>query len=106
MLAGCHNPVGYIFDSLLAEQGTFQVRHSIPYSDLESISEAERLAAFGPDAPLEFSHTLEELIGGQLDAGFHLIGMYEDYRRDHPISRHMPSYIATRALKPGMRYEG
>ena len=100
LLAGFHNPMEYIFDAVQAEKGIFVVRHSLPYSDLTCMTEAERIEAFGPGSPLEFSHTLEEQIGGQLDAGFHLIGMYEDYRRTHPMKNHMPSYIATRALKP------
>jgi SAM-dependent methyltransferase len=100
LLAGFMNPVEYVFDRALADQGVFQVRYSLPYSDISSMSEAERLQAFGADAPIEFSHTLEEQIGGQFDVGFHMTGLYEDYRRDHPITQYMPSYIATRAIKP------
>ncbi len=100
LLAGFMNPFEYLFDRALAEQGVFQVRYALPYSDVTSITETERLRVFGPDAPIEFSHTLEEQIGGQLDIGFQLTGLYEDYRRDDPIARYMPSYIATRAIKP------
>jgi hypothetical protein len=59
-----------------------------------------RAQYFGPDAPLEFSHTLAEQIGGQLQAGFVLTGFYEDRRRDDPISHYMPASFATRARKP------
>jgi len=46
---------------------------------------------------------LETLIGGQLAAGFHLIGFYEDDERPDvhdPLNRYMPRYIVTRAIKP------
>ena len=52
--------------------------------------------------PLEFSHSLEEQLGGQTEAGFLLAGLYED--RDDPatdpVARIMPNLIATRAIKP------
>ncbi len=53
--------------------------------------------------PLEFSHTLDSLIGGQLQAGFILTGFYEDIYPDLEedlLSQYMPSFFATRALKP------
>jgi hypothetical protein len=83
----------------LAEQGTFEVKHKLPYSDLTSITEEERERRY-KDEPLEFAHLLEDQIGGQLDAGFHLTGFYEDIRGEDPISEIMPTFIATRALKP------
>jgi hypothetical protein len=49
--------------------------------------------------PLEFSHTLEDQIGGQIYAGFVIAGFYEDRHRDDPIAAFMPTYIATRAIK-------
>jgi hypothetical protein len=49
--------------------------------------------------PLEFSHTLEDQIGGQIDAGFVIAGFYEDRHRDAPVAAFMPTYIATRAIK-------
>jgi SAM-dependent methyltransferase len=99
LIAGFMNPVEYTFDQDLYEQGIYQVKYSLPYSDLTSITDEERQRRF-PDDPLEFSHTLEDQIGGQLEAGFHLIGFYEDYRDDEAIKDFMPTFIATRALKP------
>lgn len=99
LLAGFLNPVEYVFDRALADQGVYQVKYALPYSDVTSLTEAERIEAFGAEAPLEFSHTLEDLIGGQLAAGFHLIGFFEDRRKTAPIAAYMPSYVATRALK-------
>jgi SAM-dependent methyltransferase len=99
LIAGFMNPVEYTFDQDLYDQGIYQVKYSLPYSDLSSISEEERLRRFKHE-PVEFSHTLETQIGGQLEAGFHLIGFYEDYVQDEKIKDFMPSFIATRAWKP------
>ena len=49
--------------------------------------------------PFEFSHSLEDLIGGQTDAGFVIDGLYEDDWPVKPISRFTPTFIATRARK-------
>lgn len=100
MISGFMNPVEFVFDWKLREQGEFKVRYALPYSDLTSISPEEHVEFFGEDATIEFSHTLEEQIGGQMEAGFELIGLYEDYRGDSLIAEYMPSYVATRARKP------
>lgn len=99
LLAGFTNPVLYVFDADLEEQGTFVVRHSLPYSDLTSIPPEERQRRMERKEALEFSHTLDDQIGGQIDAGFVIAGFYEDSWEDRPISRYMPTFIATRALK-------
>ena len=98
MLSGFLNPIFYIFDFDKAEQGILEVKYKLPYSDSEHPEVAEKLIADG-DA-LEHSHTLTEQLGGQMDAGFHLIGMYEDYHQGALASEYTPTYIATRALKP------
>ena len=99
LIAGFMNPIAYSFDEDLYEKGIFQVKYKIPYSDLTSISEEERLARYKDDT-IEFGHSLEDQIGGQLDAGFHLIGFYEDDWKEESISEYMPTFISTRVLKP------
>lgn len=97
LLAGFNNPVIYIFDYHKEEQGIFEVRFGLPF-DARQLSEQDLLEQFDSDSPIEFSHSLDSLIGGQLEAGFVLTGLYED-RSSFPLGRIMPSYIATRALK-------
>jgi SAM-dependent methyltransferase len=97
MLSGFLNPVVYIFDYLKAEKGIIDVRFKLPYSDVDhpemlAIQEASK-------NPIEFSHSLEEQIGGQVEAGFCITGFYEDKHRDYIISEYTPTYIATRAVK-------
>ena len=100
MISGMCNPIEYSFDQDLYDQGTFQVRYALPYSDLTILAEEERTSRFGPDEPMQFGHTLQHQIGGQLDAGFHLIGFYEDVWESEAISKYIPTFLATRAFKP------
>ena len=100
LLAGFMNPVQYLFDDIALERGELRVAHRIPYSDLESPTEEERARLVEEGRPLEFGHTLGDQIGGQLAAGFVLAGFYEDIDPESVLGGYIPSYIATRGLKP------
>jgi SAM-dependent methyltransferase len=100
LLAGFLNPAVYIFDlELVDSSGELRVRYALPYADATSKSEEDVARQIERGEPLEFSHTLEDQIGGQIEAGFVIVGFYEDRHRDDPIAAHMPTYIATRAIK-------
>jgi len=101
MLSGFTNPAVYLFDYAAMERGELRVAYSIPYSDLSSLTEEQRSVLARQDQPLEWGHTLEDQIGGQLAAGFLLAGFYEDVDPGSPLADRIPSYIATRAIKPG-----
>jgi hypothetical protein len=104
LLAGFSNPAIYLFDYDLADRaGVLQVKFALPYSDLTSLTAEERQRYIETETPLEFSHTLEDQIGGQLDAGLLLTGFFEDtYPEDEndQLTNYMPTFIATRAIKP------
>jgi SAM-dependent methyltransferase len=92
LLAGFMNPSFFLFDHDVAERtGALVVTHSLPYVALNS--ENDRAA--------EFSHSLEDQLGGQLAAGFTVLGLYEDHWPDgtSPLNRFCPVAIATRAVK-------
>ncbi len=97
LLAGFDNPDLYIFDFALEDKGVLEVRYPLPF-DARKLSDDERQALFGDD-PLEFSHSIQEQIGGQLEAGFLLAGLYED-QMSSLASNYIPGYFATRAIKP------
>lgn len=101
LLAGFCNPVMYVFDDAKMMKGELEVRHPIPYSDLASLTEEERLALYGADEPLNFGHSLEDQLGGQVAAGLAITGLYEDRwgKQTHALDRYMPSFIATRSVK-------
>jgi SAM-dependent methyltransferase len=103
LLAGFCNPVIYIFDQALYDRGKLVVRHPLPHSDLTSLPKPERERYLASGEPLEFGHTLEDQIGGQIEAGFLLAGFYEDGWNEEvgdPLSRYLPAFIATRAIRP------
>ena len=103
LLSGFSNPVTYLFDYELAERtGRLQVKYALPYSDVRSLSEEEKRRYTEEGAPFEFSHTLEDQIGGQLDAGFVIKGFYEDSygeEENDVLTKYMPTFIAMRAIK-------
>jgi ubiquinone/menaquinone biosynthesis C-methylase UbiE len=99
LMTGSMNPVHYIFDLYKADEGILEVTHAIPYSDLTSISQEDLQEHVEKGLPVEFGHSLTDLIGGQCAAGFVITDLYEDYMPDSPLHKYHPSYIATRAVK-------
>jgi SAM-dependent methyltransferase len=100
LLAGMCNPVLFLFDEDPTPEGDLRVKYSIPYSDLTSLTEAERRKYTDKNEPLIYGHTLEDQIGGQLAAGFVLTAMFEDSDPTRPLGPIIPSFLATRAVKP------
>ncbi|MCB0046504.1 MAG: class I SAM-dependent methyltransferase [Caldilineaceae bacterium] len=99
IMAGFMNPVFYLFDAKLADRGQYEVRYELPYSDVDSLPPKERDDYIKELSALEFGHTLTDQIGGQLDAGFRLVGFYEDRWTGQALSEWMEPYIATLAEK-------
>ena len=99
LLSGFANPIYYMFGTHADEQKTLQVRYAIPYSDLNDMEPEELDICIEEGIPLEFGHSLSDLIAGQIDAGFVITGFYEDICPDSPLSQYHPAYIATRAVK-------
>ncbi len=104
MLAGFCNPVLFMFAKAANQErkGTLEVKYALPYSDVNSLSKEELEDVIDKNEPLEFGHTLEQQIGGQINAGFLVAGFYEDHWSDTAIelNKYMPVFIATKALKP------
>jgi SAM-dependent methyltransferase len=99
LLAGVANPIYYMIGTHMDEQETLQIKYSIPYSDLKNMNPEELEICIEEATPLEFGHSLTDLLGGQTDAGFAITGFYEDICPDSPICKYHPAYIATRAIK-------
>lgn len=99
LLAGFVQPLQYIFDFEKWEQGELVVTKKLPYNDVLHSSDKDLDAYLRDQTPFEFSHYLEELIGGQMQAGFVLTGYYDDRDKNDILSEHIPVYSATRAVK-------
>jgi SAM-dependent methyltransferase len=101
LLAGFANPLLFCFDKEKEAEGVLELRYAVPYSDVDSLTDRERKRLLQPDEPLCFGHSLEDQIAGQLDAGFVLTGLYEDYHLDGDMTvPYFPGFLATRAVKP------
>lgn len=98
LVSGVMNPVLYLFDDDDLIAGNLVVKNKIPYADIDHPEKVEELMKKG--YPLEHAHTLTDQIGGQIDAGFHIIGFYEDNQYKIPLGEYISTYVATRALKP------
>jgi SAM-dependent methyltransferase len=102
LLAGFMNPMVFIFDRDAEARGEFVVRFALPYADTKDLPPEELARVIARDHTVDFSHTLETQIGGQLAAGFLLTHMFEDTDRDIGVGRaqYFPTCMATRAIKP------
>lgn len=104
-LLGFCNPLLYIFDYEKYLAGEFDVRHPIPYSDVESLTASELAVLRAQNEPLCFGHRLADLLGGQTDAGFQITGFYEDKwggDKENLLDDYLATMIATRAVKPAL----
>lgn len=96
LLAGMDNGMNFLF---AADEEPLTVVNRLPYNPLKLPKEDfEKIAV---EDGVQFSHTLEEQIGGQLKAGFLLRALYEDRDREGcgVIREYAPQYYATMAVK-------
>lgn len=99
-ITGWIKPVNYLFDPIAMEEDhNLIVSRKIPHSDA-NLDETEREQILGNIRPVEFGHSLSQLIGGQIEAGLSLIGFYEDrWGDDDLLSDHIDVFAATLAVK-------
>ncbi|MBT5445121.1 MAG: class I SAM-dependent methyltransferase [Gammaproteobacteria bacterium] len=102
LLAGFMNPSLFLFDHDESERsGKIEVKYKLPYAEPDSLDQAGLKELEESGRALEFSHSLQTQIGGQLKAGFVIADLYEDYWPNAvPLSKFSPTSIATRATKP------
>ncbi|MCA0988640.1 class I SAM-dependent methyltransferase [Guptibacillus algicola] len=95
LISGFTNPILYLFDDEQEDKGILDVKHSIPFSSIEQLSQEELM-----NQALEFGHTLEDQIQGQIDAGLLIAGLYEDdFGGRRMIDQYIKTFIATKAIK-------
>lgn len=103
LLAGFMNPALFMFEHDEADAtGRLLVKYTLPYSDLGSLPPDVVKQHVARGEPVNYSHSLDAQLGGQIEAGFVLAGFYEDRGSDASwlFSRYSPVAMATRALKP------
>lgn len=98
-MTGFINPLHYVFDQQQMLKDRFILAHAIPFQSTAAnlLHEAES----DPETPVEFGHSLEDLIGGQLAAGFQLIDFFEDsWGGSDALSKFIATFAATLVEKP------
>jgi SAM-dependent methyltransferase len=100
LISGFTNPLLFIFDDEQEMNGRLEVRHSIPSTSLDNLSEDEVEKHLAANQTVEFGHTLEDQIQGQINAGFVIGGFYEDdFGGSRLLDKHIKTFIATKAIK-------
>jgi SAM-dependent methyltransferase len=101
LLSGFTNPINYIFDwQKIDHEQKLEVKYRLPYSDIKDLLPDQLEAYLQAGNPVEFSHSFNDQIGGQIEAGFVITGFYEDHDPGGLIDQYMPTFFAMRALKP------
>lgn len=94
LLSGLDNGVNY-----LVNDDETMIVNTMPFDPLQNEEQRKQLEE--SDCGMQFSHTVEEQIGGQLEAGLMLTHIYGDTNgagRLHEMN--IECYYATRAVKP------
>ena len=94
LLGGYDNGVNY-----LVNDDETAIVNTLPFNPLKNPAQMQQLR--DTDCGVQFSHTMEEQLGGQLEAGFRLTDLYEDTNgsgRLHEMG--IPCFVAVRAVKP------
>lgn len=95
LLAGLDNGVNFWF----ADEETGTITETMPVDPLTNPKQREAMLKDG--SGFQFSHTVEEQIGGQLKAGFTLKDIYGDTNgRGFLHEHHIDTFWATLARKP------
>lgn len=94
LLCGLGNEVNY-----LVNDDERVIVNKMPFNPLVNPVQMEQLRA--DDCGVQFSHTVEEQLGGQLKAGFVLTHLYGDTNGEGYLHElNVECYLATRAVKP------
>jgi len=93
LLAGLDTGLNFAFSDDETQLETHLPFHSLKNKEQEALYLKE-------ESGYQFSHTIEEQIGGQLRAGFRLLDIFEDKNRTgYASSFNLPFYHATLSLK-------
>lgn len=94
LLCGLDNGINFLF---VDEDDRSQLCQ-FPFDPVANPEQRAMLEA--EDDGMQFSHTMEEQIGGQLEAGFRLTHLYEDTNGEGAFHEYnIPSFVVTRAVK-------
>lgn len=103
LLSGFVNPDYWLFDHDAIEAGAaLEASRRLPFVASRDLPKKEVQRRIRNREALEFSHSLQSQIGGQIEAGLLIAGFYEDGWSDAAtrLNAFMPTSFATLAIKP------
>lgn len=93
LLTGFVHPWFYLFDAEAFDRDELRVAHRLPFR-------SDRDGAVKPGELIEFSHSLDAQLGGQLRAGLSLTDLFEDdWDAWRPLQGRAKAFIATRSVR-------
>lgn len=93
LLSGTDHYINYVVD-----EDETSIITSLPFNPLKNANQMKQLE--DADCGVQFSHSLEEQIGGQLEAGFTLLELYEDTNGEGRLHElNIPTFLAMRSVK-------
>lgn len=103
LLSSFFNPVVFVGDRNPSDRlnGVIRPKYHLPYADIVDLDKEEIEAKIAKGEALVFGHTLSDLIGGQLRAGFMMTDYWEEMQPNPRflIDEYLPTFIATRCIK-------
>lgn len=94
LLSGLDNGVNFLF----VDEDKRDEMCVFPFDPVANPQQRKQMEE--EDDGFQFSHTMEEQVGGQLEAGFRLTHLYEDTNGAGTFHEHnIPCFLATRAIK-------
>ena len=94
LLCGLGNEINYLVD-----ENETVISNEMPFNPLTNEKYRKQLEK--EDCGMQFSHTAEEQLGGQLKAGFILTDLFGDTNSEGRLHEmNVETYYATRAIKP------
>jgi len=100
LISGFTNPLLFIFDDEEDLKGNLVVKNKVPGSSMDNLTDHEKEKHIQLGNTIEFFHTLEDQIQGQVDAGLVIAGLYEDdFGGRRPLDEYIKCFVATKAVK-------
>ena len=94
LMAGLDNGINFLFE----DGDETRISGRLPFDPLENPDQLDQLMR--EDCGVQFSHTIEEQIAGQIKAGFELLDVYADTNGEGFLKeRGVPAFWATLARK-------
>jgi SAM-dependent methyltransferase len=97
LMTGFSVPITWAFDSSDKSVEEIRIVNKLPFDPITLAEVGGELQL--DHGSLQFSHSLEAQLNGQLKAGFRITHILEDTDNWSPIGQYIPLYMLTRAVK-------